>query len=290
MPLSTVESLSKSGLVNYISPDREIEMSGHIETTTGTSLVRSQPSGYGRNSSYTLDGSGVGIAIVDSGIASSAKSFTEGTTSSRVVYSQSFVPGDSSTNDAYGHGTHVASIAAGSATRNSSAYKGIAPKANLINLKVLNQHGVGSTSSLLQAIEWIRMNRATYNIRVVNMSLGTAAIDSMWNDPLCYAVQDLTWYGILVVAAAGNNGKTALGTKIYGQIHSPANDPSVLTVGATNSLGTDSRSDDAIATYSSHGPTRSYWTDSLGYKHYDHVIKPDIVAPGNTCCLRLTRP
>jgi subtilisin family serine protease len=158
---------------------------------------------------------------------------------------------------------------------------GIAPKANIINLRVLDQNGVGTTSALLNAIEWIRVNYRTYNIRVVNISLGTPAIDSIWNDPLCYAVEDLNYYGILVVAAAGNNGKTTDNSKIYGQIHSPGNDPSVLTVGASNTLGTNSRSDDIMSTYSSHGPTRSYWTDESGYKHHDNVIKPDIVAPGN---------
>jgi len=87
--------------------------------------------------------------------------------------------------------------------------------------------------------------------------------------------------GVIVVVAAGNNGKDAItGQEIYGHIHSPGNDPSVLTVGASNTFGTDSRSDDIVTTYSSHGPTRSFYTDLSG-RHYDNVIKPDIVAPGN---------
>ena len=254
--LSTIESLASSGLVNYISPDREVKLQGHLETTTGTAQMRYQSNGYGRNGSWTLDGSGVGIAVIDSGITSSLRSFTEGTSTTRVTFSKSFIAGNPSTNDEYGHGTHVASIAAGSSTRNSGAYRGIAPKANLVNLRVLDENGIGTTSALLHALEWVRTNHRTHNIRVVNLSLGTPAIDSMWNDPLCYAVQDLTYYGILVVAAAGNNGKTTNGQKVYGQVHSPGNDPSVLTVGASNSLGTDGRSDDVMATYSSNGPTR----------------------------------
>ncbi len=71
------------------------------------------------------------------------------------------------------------------------------------------------------------------------------------------------------------------GQKIYGMIHSPGNEPSVITVGATNTFGTDARSDDGIATYSSRGPTRSYYTNAQGVKQYDHVVKPDLVAPGN---------
>src|SRR5205814_1627052 len=141
--------------------------------------------------------------------------------------------------------------------------------------------GTGTSAALLNGLNWIYTNRAAQNIKVVNLSLGTPAIDSWHNDPLCRAARKLVDAGIVVVAAAGNNGKNAAGTKIYGAIHSPGNDPSVITVGATNTFGTDARNDDGIATFSSRGPTRSYFTDTGGVKHYDHLIKPDLVAPGN---------
>src|SRR5262245_10817370 len=124
-------------------------------------------------------------------------------------------------------------------------------------------------------------NRATYNIRVVNMSLGALAVDSYKIDPLCLAVRRLSDAGVVVVAAAGNNGKDADGNEIYGHIHSPGNEPSAITVGASNSFGTDVRSDDDVTTYSSRGPTRSFWTDAAGLQHFDNLIKPDLVAPGN---------
>jgi subtilisin family serine protease len=113
------------------------------------------------------------------------------------------------------------------------------------------------------------------------MSLGAPAVSSYQNDPLCRAARALVDAGIVVVAAAGNNGKDANGNKIYGQIHSPGNEPSVITVGAANTFGTDARDDDGVATYSSRGPTRSYYTDANGIKHYDNIVKPEIVAPGN---------
>ena len=160
-------------------------------------------------------------------------------------------------------------------------YSGIAPNAKIINVRVLDDKGVGSTAKLINALDWIYANRTKYNIKVVNMSLGSPAVESWRNDPLCRAVRKLTAAGIVVVAAAGNNGKDANGQKIYGAIHSPGNDPSVITVGATNTFGTDARNDDGIATYSSRGPTRSYWTNSASVKHYDHLVKPDLVAPGN---------
>jgi len=107
------------------------------------------------------------------------------------------------------------------------------------------------------------------------------AINSSQFDPLCRAVRRLVDRGIFVVAAAGNNGKDSSGQKVYGQVHSPGNEASALTVGAVDTQGTDSRGDDTIATYSSRGPTRSFWTDEFGVKHFDNIIKPELSAPGN---------
>src|SRR5690606_8085655 len=160
-------------------------------------------------------------------------------------------------------------------------YEGIATNSNIINVRVLDDNGIGDASTLLAAIEWIYANRTQNNIRVVNLSLGAPALETWRNDPLCRAVRRLTAAGIVVVAAAGNHGKTPDGQKIYGAIHSPGNDPSVITVGASNTFGSDARDDDGVTTYSSRGPTRSYWTDDAQVKHYDNLIKPDIVAPGN---------
>src|SRR5205823_5644867 len=113
------------------------------------------------------------------------------------------------------------------------------------------------------------------------MSLGMPAVDSYKNDPICKAVRSMVNAGVVVTVAAGNNGKNSSGQKVYGLIHSPGNEPSAITVGASNSFGTDVRSDDGVTTYSSRGPTRSYTTDTAGVKHYDNIIKPDLVAPGN---------
>jgi serine protease AprX len=204
----------------------------------------------------------------------------ESGSTSRIAYSKDFT-GENRTDDPYGHGTHVASIAAGNGQVSNGSYRGIAPNANLVNLRVLDSQGKGTISALLAAIDWIKSNRTNYNIRVVNMSLGTAAVDSYTVDPLCLAVRGLVDAGVVVVAAAGNEGKDGSGNKFYGQIHSPGIDPSVITVGAANTFGTDARNDDGVATYSSRGPTRSFWTDAYGVRHYDNLIKPDLVAPGN---------
>ncbi len=268
LPSSVVDELAAYDEVQVLSLDDEVKSFGHITSTTGADDVRAQ-------TGYTLDGSGIGIAILDSGMYSAHKMF-----GTRIVYNKDFT-GQERVDDPYGHGTHVATAAAGNGTLYSGSYTGIAPNSNLINLRVLNSLGIGKTSGVLAALDWVMSNRSTYNIRVVNMSIGTAAVSSYQNDPLCQAVRDLVDAGVVVVAAAGNTGKDAFGRKIYGAIHSPGNEPSAITVGATNTFGTDARSDDGVATYSSRGPTRSYWTDTSGIRHYDNVIKPDLVAPGN---------
>ncbi|MCA1558153.1 MAG: S8 family peptidase, partial [Acidobacteria bacterium] len=283
LPASVLEELASFEEVFNVSLDQETIPFGHVSTTTGTDLVRKQKttSLLGLvTATTTLDGRGIGIAVLDSGIDTTHKSFLNNSNALRVTVSRDFT-GENRTDDPYGHGTHVASTAAGNGRISNGEYIGIAPNADIINLRVLNSQGAGSTSALLAALDWIMQNRALYRIRIVNMSLGAPAVDTYKNDPICRAVRRLVDAGVVVIAAAGNNGKNSEGTKLYGQIHSPGNEPSALTVGASNTFGTDGRSDDVIASYSSRGPTRSYYTDDGGIKHYDNLIKPDVVAPGN---------
>jgi subtilisin family serine protease len=282
VPARLIEKLADKAQVSHISLDRPVVSLGHLSKTTGCDDVRNdeETSATGVKTTKIIGGEGIGIAIVDSGIYTAHKAFLGRDGKSRIAYSKDFT-GENRTDDPYGHGTHVASLAAGNGMIADASYVGIAPDAKLINLRVLNSQGTGTTSAVLNALNWVLSNRTTYNIRVVNMSLGGAAIDSYKNDPVTRAVRSLANVGVVVVAAAGNDGKDALGRKVYGQIHSPGNEPSALTVGAVNTYGTDTRQDDGVATYSSHGPTRSYWTGTNGVKHYDNLIKPDLVAPGN---------
>src|SRR5712691_5457973 len=276
LPANAALALSLRKDIFHVSLDREVRTLGHLSRTTGADAVRVA----NETTTTGLDGTGVGIAVLDSGIYTGHKSFLDKNNHLRVVVSQDFT-GEARTDDPYGHGTHVASIAAGNGRIATAKYIGIAPNASIINLRVLNSGGVGSTSGVLSALDWVATNRTLYNIRVVNMSLGMPAVDSYRNDPVCRAVRGLVNAGMVVVAAAGNNGVDSNGHKVYGHIHSPGNEPSALTVGASNTFGTDARKDDGVASYSSRGPTRSYWTDAAGLKHYDNLVKPDLVAPGN---------
>jgi serine protease AprX len=224
-------------------------------------------------STYAFDGTGIGVAVIDSGVAAHAD--LGNGSKSRVVYSQSFVAGDSTTSDKFGHGTHVAGLIGGNGSGSgngngyAATYAGMAPNVNIINLRVLDQNGAGTDSQVIAAIQAAISLKSTYNIRVINMSLGRPVFESYTLDPVDQAVEAAWKAGIVVVCAAGNNGRF-LATNGFGTIGVPANDPAVITVGATMTEGTATRVDDKIASYSSKGPTT-----------LDHIVKPDLVAPGN---------
>ena len=134
--------------------------------------------------------------------------------------------------------------------------KGIAPNANLINFRVLDENGDGTESQVIAAIDQAIALASTYNIRVINLSVGRPVVESSAQDPLCQAVEAAWQAGIVVDVAAGNDGRdNSVGNNGYGTITSPGNDPFVITVGAMKDEGTPHRTDDMIASYSSKGPT-----------------------------------
>jgi serine protease AprX len=264
---SMLETLESMPNVSYISPNRKNR--SFLDLTT---------SAVNANFAWIFgwDGTGVGVAVIDSGIAFKHDLTGSTGTTSRVVYSENFVTGETATTDVYGHGTHVAGII-GSTGKDSHGlgftrtFKGVAPNVGLISLRVLDANGRGDESSVIAAIERAIALKSTYNIRVINLSLGRPVFESYKLDPLCQAVEAAWKAGIVVVAAAGNYGRdNSMGTNGYATIASPGNDPYVITVGAMNTKNTMSTADDVIASYSSKGPTL-----------VDHVVKPDLVAPGN---------
>jgi serine protease AprX len=254
--------------VKYVSLDRPLK-----SATFDTNIVAVNADLAG-NLGY--DGSGVGVAVIDSGINSNNDLLAAGATGSRIVYSQNFDPSTTVTTDLYGHGTHVAGIIAGNGNNSSCSncsltLRGVAPNANIVNLRALDSTGSATDSTVIAAIEQAIALKNTYNIRVINLSLGRGVFESYTTDPLCQAVEDAWNNGIVVVVAAGNYGRdNSNNNNGYGTITAPANDPYVITVGAMKTMQTYSTADDQIATYSSKGPTM-----------LDHVVKPDLVAPGN---------
>ncbi|HEY1939306.1 MAG TPA: S8 family serine peptidase [Candidatus Angelobacter sp.] len=261
-----IQALSNQSNVVYISKDRPL-------TPFFDNAAPAVNASAAWKSNYT--GVGIGVALIDSGVNAHPDLFTTSLfPSSRVVYNQSFVPGTSSAADQYGHGTHVAGLIAGDGIAStgpiySNTFKGIAPGAKIVNLRVLDANGSATDSQVIAAIDQAISLKSRYNIRVINLSLGRPIFESYKLDPLCHAVEKAWKSGIVVVVAAGNNGRF-LPTDGYATVNSPANDPYVLTVGSMKPMGTPERTDDLIASYSSKGPTL-----------IDHVVKPDVVAPGN---------
>src|SRR2546422_469481 len=146
MPASIVDTVAAFNEVDFVSFDRPTQSMGHLSATTGADAVRTT-SGINVNG---VDGTGIGIAVLDSGIYASHTDFLDKSNNVRVVYSQDFT-GENRVDDPYGHGTHVAAIAAGNGRVSNAAYLGIAPNANLINLRVLNSQGTGTVSGTLAA-------------------------------------------------------------------------------------------------------------------------------------------
>jgi serine protease AprX len=261
MPNGALQALAEHSAVARISLDRPVyptmERTG---ATIGATAVRQQ---------LGFDGSGVGVAVIDSGVTPWHDDLSTSSGGQRVAAFVDLVNGQTARYDDYGHGTHVAGIIAGNGYDSSGARTGIAPNASLIAIKALDSTGGGSISDVIAAFDYVLANKNTYNIRVVNVSLSAGVYESFTTDPLTLAAKDLVDAGIVVVAAAGNIGRDSEGNTIYGGITAPGNAPWVLTVGASSHMGTVSRSDDTVAYFSSRGPTA-----------VDVTAKPDLVAPG----------
>lgn len=191
----------------------------------------------------TYTGKGVTIAFLDTGICS-IPDFQN-----RILFFKDFLNSKRNLYDDNGHGTHVSGIAS-----SNGYYKGLAPQSNIVMLKVLNESGQGNASDVIAGIQWIADNYKRYNIKIVNMSIGTST--SVNNDPLVEAVEKLWDMGIIVVAAAGNNGPNP------NTISSPGTSKKIITVASS-----DDEQYNKI--FSGRGPTK------------ECVIKPDILAPGS---------
>lgn len=208
------------------------------------------------------DGSGVVVALLDSGVRETHGDFPKGV----VVAAADFVEGHDADakEDPYGHGTAVAGVLVG--TRDG--LRGVAPGVGIVSARVLGDDGVGTTSAAIAALDWIVDEAETTGVRVVNVSVGAPPRESFTLDPLAQAVEGALDAGLIVVAAAGNYGASD-GEEVFGGVLSPATHPGAITVGGLDVGGTAARSDDTVAAWSSRGPTA-----------FDGLGKPDVLAPG----------
>jgi serine protease AprX len=261
VPNVSLAALGASSVVAHLSMDRVAAGAlGRTGPAVGATAVRQE---------YGYDGSGVGVAIIDSGITAWHDDLTDNLGAQRVARFVDFVNGRWSPYDDYGHGTHVAGIVAGNGFDSGGARSGIAPGATLTVLKVLDKTGAGRISAVIAALDYVVSHRGELNIRIVNLSVAAGVYESYDLDPLTLAAKAAVNAGIVVVAAAGNYGRNSTGSTQYGGITAPGNAPWVVTVGASSHMGTIDRSDDTIAAFSSRGPTA-----------VNRTAKPDLVAPG----------
>ncbi len=258
LPDVCLTALAAHSSVRRISVDRQVRgaLQGSIRATVGAAWVAEH---------LGFDGTGIGVAIVDSGVSA----WHDDLANNRVVHFADFVNRLPQPYDDYGHGTHVAGIIAGNGQSSAGARRGIAPGAHLVVLKALDNAGDGNVSRVIAAIDYAVRNRTTYNIRIMNLSVAAGVYESYNTDPLAQAARRAVDAGIVVITAAGNLGRDGSGAIQYGGITAPGNAPWVLTVGASNDKGTVDRSDDTIASFSSRGPAL-----------IDGSVKPDLVAPG----------
>lgn len=206
-----------------------------------------------------IRGKGVTVAIIDTGVSGIHPDLTE-----NIIASYDGVNGKSTVYDDNGHGTHVAGIIAGTGKVSGGEYRGIAPEASIVVVKALNRSGRGRTNIAVDCIKWVLDNAKKYNIRIVNISIGTVAKsagEEYDNHQLIYWVERMWEAGMVVVVAAGNNGPG------NGTVTVPGISKKVITVGVAEANSNYSLHSGGRKSYSGRGPA-------------DCVMKPEIVAPG----------
>jgi serine protease AprX len=257
VPEDRVPSLTRDASVAGVWTDAHIRMA-----STGTNQYDyAAPNLVWRKSirlgQVAVNGSGVTVALLDTGVSQVDD------LGNRVDARIDFTPNGTG-EDEYGHGTHLAGVIAGNGSDSFGRWRGVAPGAHLISIKVAGPDGSTDVSVVIAALQWVVTHRDLYNIRVLNLAFGTDGVQPYALDPLDAAVERAWAAGITVVVSAGNRGSGP------GTINKPGDDPYVITVGAADLNGTSDRSDDVVAPFSSRGPTQ------------DGFEKPDLVAPGIT--------
>ncbi|HHW57409.1 MAG TPA: S8 family peptidase [Clostridia bacterium] len=248
LPCDKLKNFASLKGVHFIAEDSTVKLQLNIATQE---IASRKVNDLG----YT--GKGVTIAFLDTGIYPHPD-FTK--PKNRIVAFHDVVNGKKQPYDDNGHGTHVAGDAAGNGYASNGKYKGVAPEANIVSVKVLDAYGRGLSSDILAGMQWILDNKDKYNIKIVSLSIGETPSLPTFLDPLVRGIDTLWKNGLVATIAAGNSGPN------YNTITSPGTSRNAITVGAVDDKRTPDRSDDEIAKFSGRGGPYMY--------------KPDVVAPG----------
>jgi serine protease AprX len=251
VPQSAVPNLGSLAAVRFVSPDTPLHFQEAMPDG-GPASVHKDVLGVEETQSAGLRGGGVGVAIIDTGVAA-----VEPVASRLVPVNgqpcKNF-SNEAGCSDSLGHGTFIAGLV-----------NDVAPDANLLAVKLAGRDGSGDLSTLLKAMGWVIANKDAYGIKVINISLKTFSPLSYRIDPINLAMDRAWAAGITVVVSAGNDGPAD------GTIAKPGDTPSVITVGSTDDKGTVEIGDDSVAPFSGRGPSTP-----------DGVVKPDVVVPGKS--------
>lgn len=282
VPASAVARLRAAGGVRAVTPDAPVHVQASTSSTSTSGNLSNLNSVFAREVQADLlwaegfKGAGITVALVDTGVtnvpdladrvvAKVPDPVDEGDFDACANFSGHVDPatGDDDCTDQYGHGTFLAGLIAGNGASSNGLYKGVAPAAEIVSIKIAGPDGSSDVSKLLAALQYVVTFRDELGIDVLNLSLGTDSTQSYTVDPLNYAVERVWAEGVAVVVAAGNLGPTA------GSISKPGDDPFVITVGAVDDRETPATADDRVPNFSSRGPTAA-----------DRLPKPDVTAPG----------
>lgn len=200
-----------------------------------------------------LTGEGIGVAIIDSGV-SPHKDLEH-----RIIAFKDEVHQKEYLYDDNGHGTHIAGILSGSGEMSAGRYQGIAPKSDLIIIKVLGKQGEGMLEHMLRALYWILEHHITYHIRIVNISIGMMVEEKSYQYYQLLGLIERIWNkGIVIICASGNNGPQE------GSVTLPGSLANVITVGTAEQYDRNS----LVQKFSGRGPTK------------ECIVKPEVLAPG----------
>jgi serine protease AprX len=266
VPAAAVGELARVPGVRAVTPDSRVRVQG---AASGGAIRSVYPRAINADAAWKrgITGRGVTVAVLDTGVATNVADLAGRLVQVRDDLTGQTRPcknlsGELDCNDRYGHGTFIAGLVAGNGASSDGKWKGVAPEARILSVKAAGADGAADVSNILAAIQWVVSFKDRYNIRVLNLSLGTDSTQDWRVDPLNYAVERAWAAGMTVVVAASNNGPAA------GTITKPADDPWVVTVGATDDRGTAGLTDDWLPDFSARGPTAH------------GLAKPDVAAPG----------
>jgi serine protease AprX len=265
LPRSAADRLQATPGITALSPNVQVQTTGKSYDPPIPGVDYAQVTGADLTWSQGETGTGVTVAIVDTGLANHQGLFKDMShrPGGRISGWIDIVDGKNNPHDPNGHGTHIAGIIANSQSPVEGDWNSISPGVNIVGVRVLNEEGYGTYEQVIQGIQWVITHREELNIKVMNLSLISNARSPYWADPLNQAVMQAWAHGITVVVAAGNDGPGPM------TIGVPGNNPYVITVGAfTDSYTPEVWGDDYITPFSSAGPT------------LDGFVKPDLVAPG----------